>query len=66
VNGQYPGPTVEVDVNDTVSINVINSLISEATTIHWHGIHPYETPWTDGTIGVTQAGKLKTLYYNAT
>ena len=49
-----------------VSSLVINSLISEATTIHWHGIHPYETPWTDGTIGVTQAGKLKTLYYNAT
>ena len=38
VNGQYPGPTVQVNVNDTVSINVINGLISEATTIHWHGI----------------------------
>jgi len=42
--------------NDTVSINVRNHLISEAITIHWHGIHPYETPWTDGAIGVTQAG----------
>ena len=28
----------------------------QATTIHWHGVHPYETPWTDGAIGVTQAG----------
>ena len=43
-------------VNDTVSINVRNHLISEAIAIHWHGIHPYETPWTDGAIGVTQAG----------
>jgi FtsP/CotA-like multicopper oxidase with cupredoxin domain len=56
VNGQYPGPLIEVNVNDTVSINVVNNLLSEATTIHWHGIHPYETPWTDGTLGVSQAG----------
>ena len=37
VNGQYPGPTVEVFENDTVSINVINRCLSESTTIHWHG-----------------------------
>jgi FtsP/CotA-like multicopper oxidase with cupredoxin domain len=55
VNGQYPGPTVEVYENDTVSINVVNRMISEATSIHWHGIHPFETPWTDGTVGVSQA-----------
>jgi len=55
VNGQYPGPTVEVFENDTVSINVVNGMISESTSIHWHGIHPHETPWTDGTVGVTQA-----------
>ncbi len=56
INGQYPGPTVEVMENDTVSINVINRMISEATAIHWHGIHPFETPWTDGAVAVTQAG----------
>merc|ERR1711871_105917 len=56
VNGQYPGPTVEVFENDTVSINVINRCLSESTTIHWHVIHPFETPWTDGTLGVSQAG----------
>ena len=55
VNGQYPGPQIEVYENDTVSINVINRMISEGTSIHWHGIHPYETPWTDGTVGVSQA-----------
>ena len=48
--------TAQVMENDTVSINVRNKMISEATTIHWHGIHPFETPWTDGTVGVTQAG----------
>ena len=55
VNGKYPGETIEVFENDTVSINVVNRMISEATSIHWHGIHPYETPWTDGTVGVSQA-----------
>ena len=55
VNGRYPGPAIEVYENDTVSINVVNKMISEATSIHWHGIHPFETPWTDGTVGVSQA-----------
>ena len=40
VNGQYPGPTVEVFENDWVEINVINGMISESTSIHWHGVHP--------------------------
>jgi FtsP/CotA-like multicopper oxidase with cupredoxin domain len=72
VNGQYPGPQVECYENDTVVINVMNNLLSEATTstkflsacflfskygfaVHWHGIHPVDTPWTDGTFGVSQA-----------
>ena len=29
INGQYPGPTIEVNVNGTVSINVHNQMISE-------------------------------------
>lgn len=55
VNGQYPGQPVEVFENDTVMINVVNKMISDSTSIHWHGIHPFETPWTDGAVGVTQA-----------
>jgi FtsP/CotA-like multicopper oxidase with cupredoxin domain len=39
INGQYPGPLVDVYENDTVEIKVINKMMSEATTIHWHGIH---------------------------
>eukprot|EP00939_MAST-03C_sp_MAST-3C-sp1_P001867 g1867.t1 len=56
VNGQYPGPTIDVFENDIVKINVINNMISEDTTLHWHGIHPFETPWEDGAVGVTMAG----------
>ena len=48
INGQYPAPPVEVFLNDTVRITVVNNMISEATSIHWHGVHPFETPWTDG------------------
>jgi len=55
VNGQYPGPTVEVYENDWVEINVINGMISESTSIHWHGVHPVDQPWTDGAVGVSQA-----------
>eukprot|EP01047_Picozoa_sp_COSAG01_P042254 COSAG01_NODE_3679_length_5802_cov_347.111520_2_plen_310_part_00 len=54
VNGEYTTHAVHCNVNDTVSIRVRNNLISEALSIHWHGIHPFETPWTDGAIGVTQ------------
>lgn len=53
VNGQYPYE-IHADVNDTVSIHVRNNLISESLSIHWHGIHPFETPWTDGAVGVSQ------------
>ena len=48
INGQYPAPPVDVFLNDTVRITVVNNMISEATSIHWHGVHPFETPWTDG------------------
>lgn len=58
VNGQYPGPTVECFENDILEINVVNKMISEGTSIHWHGIHPVDTPWTDGTYGVSQGAIL--------
>ena len=45
VNGQYPGPAIEVYENDTVEVVVINDLISDGVTIHWHGVHPIDDPW---------------------
>ena len=54
VNGSYPGPTLRAFENDTMEITVVNGLFSEATTIHWHGIHPILTPYMDGARGVTQ------------
>jgi len=53
-NGQFPGPSIEVWEGQTVEIKVINSIASEVTTIHWHGVHQRETPWMDGVGRLTQ------------
>lgn len=54
-NGVYPGPLIEAYENDTIEVNVVNNMLTEGTTIHWHGIHPVDTPWMDGALGVSQA-----------
>jgi L-ascorbate oxidase len=66
VNGMYPGPTVECFEDDVVEINVINKLMSEEVTIHWHGVHMVSTPWEDGARGVTQAGIMPGQNYTYT
>ncbi|CAL5386349.1 unnamed protein product [Camellia sinensis] len=53
VNGQYPGPTLEVWDGDTLEIKVTNSARYNVT-IHWHGIRQRGTPWADGPEYVTQ------------
>jgi len=37
-NGNILGPTLILDRNSTVTMNVTNSLM-DTTTIHWHGMH---------------------------
>ncbi|KAF7152622.1 hypothetical protein RHSIM_Rhsim01G0241000 [Rhododendron simsii] len=53
VNGQYPGPTLQVRNGDTLVIKVLNSGRYNVT-IHWHGIRQMRTPWADGPEYVTQ------------
>eukprot|EP00267_Zea_mays_P045574 XP_020397881.1 putative laccase family protein isoform X2 [Zea mays] len=53
VNGQYPGPTLEVREGDTLVINVVNRA-QYNVTIHWHGIRQMRTGWADGPEFVTQ------------
>ncbi|KAI2616481.1 putative multicopper oxidase [Hypoxylon sp. NC1633] len=53
INGQFPGPLIEVNEGDVVQVNVRN-LASNATAIHWHGIFQNGTNWMDGAVGVTQ------------
>ncbi|KAI1077173.1 putative multicopper oxidase [Whalleya microplaca] len=53
INGQFPGPLIEVNEGDTIEVNVRN-FASNATALHWHGIFQNGTNWMDGAAGVTQ------------
>ncbi|XP_030540451.1 laccase-12-like [Rhodamnia argentea] len=53
VNGQYPGPTLEVNDGDTLVVSVVNRARYNVT-IHWHGIRQMRTGWADGPEFITQ------------
>lgn len=38
INGRTPGPTIRAQQNDTIVVEVANSLFTENIAIHWHGI----------------------------
>lgn len=38
INGSVPGPTIRATEGDTIRV-VLKNRLSEATSIHWHGIH---------------------------
>jgi bilirubin oxidase len=46
VNGDLLGPTLLLNQGDSVTLNVTNSLTSDSTTMHWHGMHV--SPQNDG------------------
>ncbi|KAJ8708350.1 hypothetical protein PYW07_010475 [Mythimna separata] len=54
INRKMPGPAVEVCQHDRVIVDVENDLMTEGTTVHWHGQHQRGTPYMDGTPYVTQ------------
>ncbi|KAI8028788.1 L-ascorbate oxidase [Camellia lanceoleosa] len=54
INGRSPGPTIMAQQNDTIIVQVKNSLLTENVAIHWHGIRQIGTPWFDRAEGVTQ------------
>ncbi|KAH5293476.1 hypothetical protein HBI12_229350 [Parastagonospora nodorum] len=53
INGQYPGPLLDIRQDDWVEIEVVN-LMPFSTTIHAHGITQMHTPWSDGTPDISQ------------
>ncbi|XP_038707867.1 laccase-3-like [Tripterygium wilfordii] len=53
VNGQFPGPTLQVRDGDTLIIKAINRA-SYNVTLHWHGVRQLRNPWADGPEYVTQ------------
>lgn len=54
INRMMPGPMLQVCYNDTVMVDVVNKLMGESTTIHWHGMHMKDSPYMDGVPQVTQ------------
>lgn len=39
---------------DTIMVDIVNQLMGESTTIHWHGIHQKNSPYMDGVPQITQ------------
>ncbi|KAG9246098.1 multicopper oxidase-domain-containing protein [Calycina marina] len=79
INGQFPGPMIECNEGDQLIIEVENRM-SNATSIHFHGIYQNGTNFMDGTAGITQCpiasghsfryeftvtGQSGTYYYHA-
>ena len=54
VNNRMSGPTIVTRLGQELKVTVINSLLSESITIHWHGLHQRGTPWMDGVPLITQ------------
>ncbi|VAH22285.1 unnamed protein product [Triticum turgidum subsp. durum] len=53
VNGQLPGPALEVREGDSVVVHVINKS-PHGVTIHWHGVKQQLNCWADGAGMITQ------------
>ncbi|KAJ5524546.1 Multicopper oxidase type 2 [Penicillium frequentans] len=53
MNGQFPGPELRLDQGDDVEVIVHNHLPFN-TSVHFHGIEQFNTPWSDGVPGLTQ------------
>ncbi|PYI04188.1 laccase TilA [Aspergillus sclerotiicarbonarius CBS 121057] len=53
MNGQFPGPALQLRQGDDVEFLVINHMPFNAT-VHFHGIEQLGTPWSDGVPGLSQ------------
>jgi FtsP/CotA-like multicopper oxidase with cupredoxin domain len=49
-----PGTAIEVYDGQEIVVEVINEMMTDGVTIHWHGMHQRETPWMDGVQDITQ------------
>lgn len=55
INGQFPGPLLEAELDDILVIHVKNNLpTNEEVTIHFHGMLMRKTPQMDGMAYITQ------------
>lgn len=52
-NGSFPGPALRLKVGECVDF-VVNNQLDVDTGVHFHGIQQTDTPWSDGTPGLSQ------------
>ncbi|KAJ0234357.1 hypothetical protein HA466_0273940 [Hirschfeldia incana] len=50
INGQFPGPKLEVVTNDNIILNLINKL-DQPFLLTWNGIKQRKNSWQDGVLG---------------
>lgn len=48
INFNLPGPKIEVCKDDVIVVDVYNEAEGLSTTLHWHGIRQFGTPFMDG------------------
>lgn len=56
INDRFIGPTLWIPMGAVVHVTVINELVNEDISIHWHGLTQRDSAWMDGVQGVTQMG----------
>lgn len=56
INGTSPGPELRYKPGQRVWIRVINELKDDLVTMHFHGLAQQGSPWSDGTIQISQYG----------
>lgn len=54
INGQWPCPTMDATLGDTVVVNLNNKLGNQTAGLHFHGVNQIQTADMDGPSGVTQ------------
>jgi len=54
INNKIIGPTIFADWGDTIQVTVINKLVTNGTSIHWHGIRQRNSNLHDGANGITE------------
>ena len=69
INGGFPGPLIEANWGDMISVTVTNNLPDAGTSLHWHGFLQKNTPYYDGVPSVQQCpiapGKSFTYTFRA-
>ncbi|KAF5738198.1 L-ascorbate oxidase [Tripterygium wilfordii] len=50
INGQFPGPSLDVVTNDNIVLNLINKL-DQPFLLTWNGIKQRKNSWQDGVLG---------------